>query len=90
MRIFIIHNHVPVQVIVDVGVASSSLGQDLSQLKGGENGSDLSKEADDHEDGVGHQKASVLQSGNGDADEANDEDVEAKDDDVGGGDKENF
>ena len=71
-------------------MTGSGLSQNLSQLKSGENGSDLSEEADDHENGVGHQQASVLQSGNGDADESDDENVEAEDDDVGGCDEENF
>ena len=71
-------------------MAGSGLSQNLSQLKGRENCSDLSEEANDHEDGVGHQKAAVLQSGNGDADEADNEDVEAEDDDVGRGDEKYF
>ncbi len=71
-------------------MAGSSLSQNLSQLKSRKNGSDLSEEADDHQNSIGHQKASVFKSGNGDSDEADNKNVEAEDDDVGRCDKEHF
>jgi len=43
----------------------------------------LGQETDDHKDGVHDKEAAVLQTGNGDSEESDNEDVEAQDDDVG-------
>ena len=81
---------VPVEVVVDVGVAGGGLSEGLSQLESREDGSDLANEGDGHEDGVHDQQAAVLQPGDGDAEEADEENVDAEDDDVHGHHEEHF
>ena len=71
-------------------MARGGLCQNLPQLEGGEDGSDLRQKADDHQDGVCDEKAAILEAGNGNSDEAHDEDVEAENDNVSGGDEEHL
>ena len=68
----------PVQVIVDISVGGSSLSQDFPKLKRGKNGSNLSKEGNGHQNGVHHEQAAVLQTRDGNAKKANDENVESE------------
>ena len=68
----------PVQVIVDISVGGSSLSQDFPKLKRGKNGSDLTKEGNGHQNGVHHEQAAVLQTRDGNAKKANDENVESE------------
>ena len=71
--------------MVDVRGAGRSFCKNFPHFQSREDCSNLSQEADDHKDGIHDKEAAVFQTGNGNSEESNDEDVEAQDDDVGRG-----